>query len=51
MITKQEIYDLISKVLTDSKNEEYATIQDEACDMWDLLVLIQDRWEDTITAQ
>jgi len=51
MITKQEIYDLICGVLTDSENDEYATIQDEACDMHDLLVLIKDSWEDTITAQ
>ena len=40
---KIEIYDSISKVLTDYENEE-ATAED----LYNTLIEIQNRWEDTI---
>ena len=50
MITKQAIYDRICKLLADSENDEYATIQEEAGAMYELLVVIKHSWEE-ITAQ
>ena len=46
MNQKQRIYDELSRVLTDFENGE----ADET-DLYEMLTIIQIRWEDTITAQ
>lgn len=51
--TKQDIYDALCKLLTDYENledvEDYDNIDWEA-ELYKMLVKIQNRWEDTITA-
>lgn len=42
---KQRIYDELSRVLTDFENGEASEI-----DLYNMLTIIQIRWEDTITA-
>lgn len=46
MNQKQRIYDELSRVLTDFENGE----ADET-DLYEMLTIIQIRWEDTITAE
>lgn len=46
MTTKREIYDDLSRVLTD-----YEEGNADTTDLYDMLVTIQNRWEDTITVQ
>lgn len=46
MNEKQSIYDELSRVLTDYENGEANCI-----DLYDMLCTIQNRWEDTITAE
>lgn len=49
--TKRDIYDELSRVLTDYENREdiFEDIDWEA-ELYEMLVKIQNRWEDTITA-
>lgn len=49
--TKRDIYDELSRVLTDYEHREdiYEDIDWEA-ELYEMLVKIQNRWEDTITA-
>lgn len=42
---KKKIYDELSRVLTDFENGEANEI-----DLYNMLIIIQIRWEDTITA-
>jgi hypothetical protein len=42
---KQRIYDELSRVLTDFENGEASEV-----DLYNMLIIIQIRWEDTITA-
>lgn len=46
MNEKQRIYDELSRVLTDYENGEANGV-----DLYDMLCTIQNRWEDTITAE
>lgn len=46
MNQKQRIYDNLSRVLTDFENGEASEI-----DLYNMLLMIQIRWEDTITAE
>ena len=46
MNQKQRIYDELSRVLTDFENGEASEI-----DLYNMLTIIQIRWEDTITVQ
>lgn len=51
--TKKDIYNELTKLLTDYENpmdvEDYDDIDWEA-ELYEMLVKIQNRWEDTITA-
>lgn len=51
--TKRDIYDQLVKLLTDyehpENDEDYDEINWEA-ELYEMLVKIQNRWEDTITA-
>lgn len=51
--TKQDIYNALCKLLTEYENlediEDYDNIDWEA-ELYKMLVKIQNRWEDTITA-
>lgn len=46
MNEKQQIYDKLSRVLTEYEHSEANEI-----DLYKMLVEIQNRWEDTITAE
>jgi hypothetical protein len=52
--TKKDIYNELTKLLTDYENpmdvEDYDDIDWEA-ELYEMLVKIQNRWEDTITAE
>jgi len=52
--TKKDIYNELTKLLTDYENlmdvEDYYEIDWEA-ELYAMLVKIQNRWEDTITAE
>ena len=47
--TKQEIYDELSRVLTDYEHEPMSP-DDAASMLYDMLVKIQNNWEEVITA-
>ena len=52
--TKEEIYDTLSSLITDFEHPENVKDYDKinwANTFYDMLVIIQNRWEDTITAQ
>ena len=52
--TKEEIYDTLSALITDFEHPENVKNYDKinwANTFYDMLVIIQNRWEDTITAQ
>ena len=48
--TKQTIYDELSRILTDYEHFQM-DVQDSCQMLYDVLVKIQKRWEDTITAE
>lgn len=52
MNTKREIYDTLSKILTEYETEYEVEVPNRKWEreFYDLLVIIQRRWEDTITA-
>jgi hypothetical protein len=50
MNERQEIYDEISRVLTEYEEQD-SERPGEAADLYALVVKIQSRWQDVITAQ
>lgn len=49
MNERQQIYDELCRVLTDYEGN--GTPEGAVADLYDMLVKIQNRWEDTITVQ
>lgn len=50
-MTKQEIYDIMCRVMTNYEDGKYPSMEYALCDMYNTLVIIQNNWESTITAQ
>ena len=51
MLTKQEIYDTICRTLTNYEDDKYPNDMFALDDMYNLLVVIQNNWEEVITIQ
>ena len=51
MSEKQTIYDQLCKVLTDFDTNSFDGSGDASIALYAMLVVIQNRWEDVITAQ
>jgi hypothetical protein len=54
-MTKAQIYDELSRVLTDYETAEHRVVDCKCCnwegELYRMLTEIQNRWEDTITAE
>ena len=51
MDERQTIYDQLSRVLTDFDTNSFDGATDASIDLYAMLVVIQNRWEDVITVQ
>jgi len=50
-MTKKEIYDNLCRILTEYEQDDNKSMESNLLDMYDILVEIQNAWEDTITVQ
>ena len=51
MSERKTIYDQLCKVLTDFETNDFNGDADACNALYEMLVMIQNRWEDVITAQ